>query len=247
MVLDQIEILVILTLGSFLASLVNGAFATGGVYILLATSTAVLPITAAVPLQSPFALASLIARIWLFWEGIDWKIVAAFALGAIIGVTLGASVFVSLDEATIAMLLGTVLLVLIWMPSGDLKVPLKHPFFPIGILHSFIGTLFGVGALLQPAIIRTRLLKAQITGTLAACLAAMDVMKMTGYSSYGFDYSQYVPHIILVSIAGFLGTWVGKRITHHVSEQLFRTAFRWLITIVALRLLWKGISLWGQG
>ena len=235
--------LTVITIGSFVASFVNAAFATGGIYILLASSSSVLPLTAAVPLQSAFALSSLIARIGFFWKHIDWSIVVAFMLGALIGVSLGIRVFVKLDEALISLLLGVVLLILIWMPTLKLKVPLKHPFFLVGGIHSFIGTIFGIGAFLQPAMLRTNLVKAQITGTLAACLATMDLMKISGYVSFGFRYEDYISHIILATIAGFFGTWAGKRVTHRISETTFRLVFRWLITLVALRMLYRGWTL----
>lgn len=235
--------LIVVTLGSFAASFVNAAFATGGVYILLAASTAVLPLTAAIPLQSAFAFSSLLSRCAYFWNHIKWSIVAAFSVGSVIGVFLGAKIFVSLAEHTIAWLLGSLLLVFIWFPEVKWRLPIKHPFLYIGGLHSFLATMFGVGALLQPAILRTKLLKLQITSTLAACLITMDVFKMTGYISYGFDYSEYIPHIILATIAGFIGTWLGKRITHKISEETFRLGFKLLITLVALRLLYQAYIL----
>ena len=41
--------LVIITLGSFLAAFVNAAFATGGVYLLLAAGSTVFPMTVVIP------------------------------------------------------------------------------------------------------------------------------------------------------------------------------------------------------
>jgi uncharacterized membrane protein YfcA len=128
------------------------------------------------------------------------------------------------------------------MPKFTREVPLKHPFLWVGIIHSYIGTIFGVGGVLQPLMLRTDLLKMQITGTLAACMMALDVMKVFGYASFGFDYTDYVPHIIGATIAGFLGTWIGKRVTHHVSEALFRKVFRVFVTLVALRLIYRGLA-----
>lgn len=235
--------LVVITAGSFVASFVNAAFATGGIYILLASSTSVLPLTAAVPLQTVFALGSLLARIGFFFTHIRWPIVAAFTLGAVVGVYFGIDVFVSLSEPTIAVALGGLLLMLIWFPQVNWRIPLKHPFFLVGGIHAFLSTIFGVGTLLQPAILRTDLVKLQITGTLAASLAILDVFKVTGYVSHGFDYTPYIPHIVLATVAGFAGTWAGRRITHHVSERMFRLVFRGLITLVAVRLLYRGWSL----
>lgn len=234
--------LVVITVGCFVASFVNAAFATGGIYIILACSTAVFPLTIAVPLQSAFAFGSLAARIGFFWSHIYWPVVAAFVGGSAIGVALGASVFVNMPEAAISLLLAVLLLILIWSPSTEISIPLKHPFLPVGIAHSFIATVFGVGALLQPTILRTGLRKLQITATLAACLLTMDCFKLTAYVYHGFQYSDYIPHIALATSAGFVGTWAGKQIEHQVSEKTFRFVFKWLITLVALRLLYRGLS-----
>ena len=56
------------------------------------------------------------------------------------------------------------------------------------MIHSFVATVFGVGAFLQPAILRTELVKLQITGTLAACMLSMDIFKVIGFSTFGFNY-----------------------------------------------------------
>ena len=59
---------VIITFGSLIAAFVNAAFATGGVYILLASGSAVFPMTVAVPLMPLLAFASLVARVFFFLE-----------------------------------------------------------------------------------------------------------------------------------------------------------------------------------
>lgn len=237
--------LVVVTLGAFAASFVNAAFATGGVYVLLLSTLAVLPASAAIPLQSPLSAGSLAARIGLFWGHIQWRIVATFVFGCMFGVYFGARAFAAASDALLQILLGVMLMALIWLPKpgGDWKV--KHPFIYVGVVHSFVGTMFGVGGILQSFIIRTDLRKLQITGTLAACMLLLDVMKMASYVSLGVRYQDYIPHIVLATLAGFAGTWIGKRATVHVSERAFRVVFRWLITLVALRLVYKGWMMMG--
>ena len=272
--------LLVVTAGGLLAAFINAAFATGGIYLILASSSFVFPLSVAIPLQSAFAFASLAARIAYFRQYIYWPIVGLFVIGSVFGVAIGSTVFVALPEATIALLLGLFLLVLIWMPSvrqdtgshntglhdtglhhagthiegtpdanskssafsnvqstgvtaqsvssrsvssqsttargivteSDItkskatkhQTPLTWIFLPVGVAHSFLGTVFGVGTLLQPTILRTPLTKLQITGTLAACLLCMDVFKLTGYIAHGFDYRDYWPHIVCATIAGFI-------------------------------------------
>mgnify|MGYP000262389847 FL=1 len=40
---------------------------------------------------------------------------------------------------------------------------------------------------------------------------------------------------------GFLGTVVGRQIVNRMPEARFRTAFRILLTVLALRLLYEGL------
>lgn len=232
----------IITAASFLASFINAAFATGGVYVMLLASVWVLPVSAAVPLQSAFAVGSLLARIGFFWSHIHWPIAMVFILGSAIGVSFGIRAFIALPETWILFLLGIVLLVLIWAPKPAKMPKIRHPFFYVGIVHSMLGATFGVGGVLQPFILRTNLKKLQITGTLAVCLLVLDAMKATGYVLAGFNYLEYLPHIVFSTIAGFLGTWAGRRITHQISEDRFRQVFRIFVTLIALRLVWVGLT-----
>lgn len=232
--------LIVIVLGCFVAAFVNAAFATGGVYIMLLSSVSVLPISHAIPLQTAFAVGSLTGRLYYFWRYIDWRIVKAFVIGSLFGVYLGTRAFVALPDDILSLLLGLVLLFLIWMPTVDWRMPFKHPFFIVGAIHSYLGALFGVGGVLQPLVLRTRLNKLEITGTLAICMFTLDMMKTVGYISVGFNYLDYVPHFIGATLAGFLGTWLGKRVTHRVSEQLFRRVFKVLVSLVAVRLILKG-------
>jgi len=233
--------LIVVVIGCFVAAIVNAAFATGGVYIMLLASSSVLPISHAIPLQSVFAVGSLTGRIYYFWRYINWKIFYTFVAGCLIGVYAGTLAFSSFPEKILSLLLGIALLILIWGQGISWKPRFKYPFFIVGILHSFLGSLFGVGGILQPLVLRTKLLKFEITATLAACMLTLDVFKAAGYVSIGFNYLEYVPHIIGATLAGFVGTWVGKRITHRVSEEMFRRVFRLLVSIVALRLIVKGL------
>ena len=90
--------IVIVGFGCFVAAFVNAAFATGGVFIVLATLTAIFPPSVAIPLMGPASAGSLVGRIWLFWQDINWRISVLFSLGATVGVVAGVSVFFAMPE-----------------------------------------------------------------------------------------------------------------------------------------------------
>lgn len=236
----EVEILVIAA-GCFVAALVNAAVATGGVYIMLVASSAVLPLAVAIPMQAALAAPSLIARMVTFRSHIEWRIFAMFAPAAALGVLVGAQIFVALDESVISVALGGLLLVLIWGIPQGVSVNLPHRFLYIGGLHGAFGTLFGVGLFLQPAILRTSLNRFQITGTLAICLLVLEGMKATGYVTLGFDYGAYWLHIVAGAVASVAGNLAGYRLAGRISEKHFRAAFKIMVTLAGLRLLGKGI------
>ena len=65
--------------------------------------------------------------------------------------------------------------------------------------------------------------------------------KIAGYVYYGFDYSPYYTIIVAAAGASFIGTWIGRKIVDKIPEKQFRVAFRVLITVTALRLLYSGL------
>ena len=83
----------------------------------------------------------------------------------------------------------------------------------------------------------------QITGTLAVCLLGLDIVKSASYVSFGFNYLDYLPHIGLGFVASFAGTVAGGHIATSIPETRFRVLFKWLITLVGVRLVLKGFSI----
>ncbi len=233
--------LIVVTLGSFLAAAINAALATGGVYVLLLFSMSVVPVTAAISLQTVFSAGSLSARILFFWQHINWRIVGFFMLGSVPGVAAGAWGLANVPERSLTVILGVVILILIWMPKGRAPLQSRRAFVGIGTAHSFLGTMLGIGGVLQAMILRTKLDRMAVTGTLAASMLLLDVLKTASYIGMGFNYLDFWPHIVLATLAGFAGVYVGKLLSKSMPEHVFRIAFRVLVSFAALRLVVLGL------
>ena len=232
----------IIIAGSLVASIFNAAFSAGGALIILAITSTVLPIQAIVPIHSTLLIGSTLTRVMLFWDYIDWKIVIPFLVGAFAGAFIGARVYIELPETAIALAIGIVMLIAIWLPNVPWRPRLRHPWAIVGFIHALLSTLFAYGAVMHAVILQTGLNRRQIVGTLGGCLSGMSVFKIVGYASFGFDYSPYY-HIIAAAVAvSLIGTAIGKMIVDKLPEQKFRFIFRALITVTALRLLYVGIS-----
>ena len=228
--------------GSFVASFVNAAFALGGAFIMLALMTSILPISAVIPLHTPLMFGSLISRTFLFWRYIYWPVVIPFSLGCLIGVFVGARVYIDLPDWIIALVIG-LLMLSVWVPNFKLPVNIPKPFFVVGIIHSFMSTVFAYGGIFHTIVLRNGLEKMQITATIAGSLLTMGIMKITGYATFGFDYMPYIWVIVDAVLVSIVGTWLGKRVTHHISEALFKLIFKLIMTLFGLRLLYQSWQL----
>lgn len=233
---------VVIVFGSFLAAVSNAAFSSGGALIVLAATSTVLPIAAIVPIHSTLLIGSTTSRAFVFRQHIDWRIAGPFLVGSAVAVAIAARIYVELPEKAIAMALGVIMLVAIWLPRVSWRPRIRHPWAVVGFVHSFFSTLFAYGALLHAVILHTGLRRRQIVGTMAAALTGMAVFKITGYALNGFDYAPYFAVIALSILAAFLGTWVGKLIIDRISERVFRVSFRLLVTITAIRLVYVAFT-----
>ncbi|MEC8120828.1 MAG: sulfite exporter TauE/SafE family protein, partial [Pseudomonadota bacterium] len=63
------------------------------------------------------------------------------------------------------------------------------------------------------------------------------------YAGFGFDYADYLPHVLAGSVASLIGNAAGHRLGHHVSETRFRLIFKLIVTLVGVRLVIKGALL----
>ncbi len=78
-----------------------------------------------------------------------------FILGCLFGVAIRAIAFAHAADETLLLLLGCLILGLVWIPIAPrLTLPPKG-FAAVGLVHSIFGTLFGIGRVLQPLLLRT--------------------------------------------------------------------------------------------
>ncbi len=232
----------VIVFGSFLAAVSNAAFSSGGAMIILAITSTVLPVTAIVPIHSTLLIGSTASRAYVFRQYVDWRIAGPFLIGSIVAVTIASRIYFELPDKIIAAAIAIVMLVAIWLPAISWRPKLRHPWVIVGFMHSFLSTLFAYGALLHAIILHTGLNRRQVLGTMAVALTGMSVFKILGYALNGFDYGPYLLVIALSVAAAFLGTWVGKQVVDRISESTFRLAFRALVTLTAIRLLYVSIA-----
>ena len=240
--MGEVERLLILAAASFLASLLSACFSVGGGYILFGATTWLLPLQSAIALQSVLSFGSLFSRTHAFWREIDWPIVRRFTAGSLAGIGIGLWVFTSAPAHMLALLLGVLLLLLAWAPALRLRLPEGGSFFATGIAHAVTATIFGLGAILQPVLLRTRLSRTAIVGTFATCIILLEVLRTGGYAVNGFAYADYWPHIAVGTVTGLAGTYAGKRFSPGIGEDAFRLIMKLFVTALGARFFYRGVT-----
>ncbi len=235
--LDPLALVIIL--GSFLSTAISSAFGIGGGFVMIALLSTVLPISAMVPVHSVMMVGLSLSRTWYFRKDIHWPIVIPFVIGALIGAIGGTSLYLDLPEVLIAFSVATLMLLAVWLPDIEFKREIPHPFFLVGLIHAFLSSLFSFGGIYQPVMVRTKLNKLQITATLAAGLMFMNMFKITGYATFGFDFKPYLLVMAIAILVAFPAAKLGKSMLHKISEKQFRSVFKIIMTVFALRLFYR--------
>jgi uncharacterized membrane protein YfcA len=240
--MPEAQRLLILGVASLAASAISACFSVGGGYILFGAISAIMPLPAAIAMQSVLSFGSLFSRTHAFWPEIDWSIVRTFTAGSLVGVGAGLWLFVRTPEGVLSLLLGLLLFILAWAPRLKWALHRQAAYFGVGILHAVVSTLFGLGAILQPVLLRSSLARTAIVGTFATCIILLEVLRTLGYASTGFPYAVYWHEILVATVTGLAGTYLGKRMVPVISERHFRFVMRLFITGLGLRFVHKGLA-----
>ena len=229
----------LLFIGSFAATLTGSLLGIGGGFIVLGLLSVLFPVTVLVPVLAGVLVCIDFSRAIAFRSYLHTPIFYAFSSGGIIGVFIGAMIFISLPEKVIGTGLAALIVFSLILPADKIRWNIKYPFFWIGTVHSFLSTMFGYGGILQTAMIRTQLKGQQITACLAFCFLVLEIMKVCTYTIHGFDYWPYLGSIAATACGAIPASYIGKQLTYKVSSTLYRRGYKILICVIALHLLIK--------
>ncbi|MDF2182411.1 sulfite exporter TauE/SafE family protein [Neptuniibacter sp. CAU 1671] len=238
---DWVIIVLMLTTG--ITSFITAAMGIGGGVLLLVVMASFVPITALIPVHGLVQMGSNANRAWLTRHHTDWQLVAGFALGAALGAAVASLIVVQLPLQVIQLSVALFILYLVWGPKPRQTQITRSGHIISGGLTTLLSMFVGVtGPLVAGLIHRQQYDKLATTANFATCMSVQHVLKLVVFSAVGFSFWQWLPLIILMVLSGMVGTWIGMKVLHRISTDRFRQLFRISITLLALRLLWQGLS-----
>lgn len=225
---------------SAVTSMLTAVLGAGGGVLLLVLMASWMPAAAIIPVHGMIQLGSNSGRAVLTRAHIDWKVIAAFAPGVLVGAALGAWLLVDLPAHVWQLAIALFVLYLCWGP----KLP-KTSFGPAGIflaasITSFVSLFVGAtGPLVAAFVKQIHQNRFKTVATFATAMTLQHAPKALVFGVAGFVFSDWLLFILAMIACGFVGTWLGLRLLKTITNRWFSLAFNLVLTLLALRLLWQ--------
>ena len=243
---DSVVTLLTITSTAFVTSTLTALIGAGGGTALLLVMLWFVPAASVVPDHGCIQLASNTARVVLFRRHMHWPVIIRFVVPMPAGVYFGLQLYGMLDQSALQLVIaGFVLLSLLVRVPGAMagRAFPAWAYLPAGFLIGGANMLVGVLAPVLGAILRfERLDKERTVGTLGFFGFAGNVFKTAGFVLVGFSFTDYLPMIACASLATILGNLLGRRLLGRISSAGFAAAFRIMLGLLALKLVWDALS-----
>jgi len=233
-------LLIVMAAGTATLTAITGI---GGGMILIALMPGLLPAAAIVPVHAAVQLFSNSSRAFFGWRFIRWEFVLAFIGGAIVGGLLAAGITLGISLEYTPLLIAAYILFTVWGPPLILKRPIKGEFIVIGMLQTGLSMIVGAtGPMGQASLLRRGLQRDALVVTGASMTTFTHTIKIMLFALLGFSFYSYWKIIVGMSAGVILGAFLGTHIRYKIPEKQFRQGLKWLLTLLALRMIYITLS-----
>ncbi len=241
----------LLILSAFITSSISAVLGMGGGIILLAIMALIIPEGyMVIALHGIIQLFSNTTRTYVFRDHIKTKLVKEFSIGSLIGAGTSALIIIfliqyfevkSASDIKVDFLKPLIGIFIIWylFIKNSKKNKKSGSFIKVGTISGLSSIFIGAtGPLIAPFFLSRNLLKENIIANKAACQMITHLTKIPLFIfffnvNYIHEYKILIPLIIAV----FIGTNFGKKILSFIPEKLFVKLFKFVLFIIAIRLI----------
>jgi len=222
---------------SFATSLITATLSLGGGTLMVAVLALVFPPAIVVPVHGCIQLGSNTGRALVLRAHIQWPLIVWISIGAVFGVAVGGVFATSLPDHLFTAAIGVFIIVTAWLPQPRVVAESRLVQVVGGGIVAALSMVVGATGPLVATFIKGLADRRQLVATHATLMAVQNAFKVIAFTALGFAFSAYLPLILAMVISGFVGTALGSRLLLHVPEQVFRLAFKVILTLVALDLI----------
>jgi len=231
-----------LTLASLFTSYLTASIGIGGGTMLLAIMAQLVPIKALIPVHGIIQLGSNLSRAGLLRKDISILHAAYFLLGSMIGAIVGGNLVITLPVTILQIVLGTFILFSVWGP----KVKTNASSLPLLCVNGGVSTLLtmfvgATGPFVLACLRPFTFSPTKLVATSAACMVIQHLLKVIVFGLLGFAFTDYALLMIAMLIAGFIGTFFGRKMLLKVDERKFNIMLNAVLSVLALKLCYSGL------
>jgi uncharacterized membrane protein YfcA len=231
-----------LSLASFITTFLSVAMAVGGGLMLLAILAMFFPPAILVPIHTLVQLGVGASRVFLMWRYILRTTIIPFTIGAALGAAAGAQIFVTLPAALLYGFLSVFIVTVTWWPNLGRFGPERGRFALLGFSATFLGIFVSAtGTLVSPFVAAASPDRRNHSATLAVLMSIVHIMKIVAFGALGVGIGAYLPLVAAMITTAALGSWAGRAALNWMTESWYRVAFKVMMTVLSLRLMWVAL------
>ena len=242
----SLAVAAILAVAVFLTSTLSGVFGMAGGLVLLAVLLAMLPVATAIAVQGVIQIVANGSRAWFSRDHIDWPILFTICLGLVAAAILLFILRYTPDLAGVCIAIG-LMPILVWIPRRWLALDASKPVhgFFCGLLGGGLNLAVGVsGPTVDIFFIRTRMDRRKVIATKAATQVVSHAAKVLFYgaAASAMGTGDWLMVLIAAPFA-IAGTNLGFHILQRMTDDGFRAWTRWVVTLIGIFYLGRGLFL----
>lgn len=224
---------------------VRGVAGFGSGVVATPLLTFVLPLSITAPLITVIGFFVSVRQAVRDWPLIQWRRVAEFIPGSLVGVAIGLYVFKTIDQVALARWLGAYILFYAFYSlfgEGLHRRTLSPPHWlihPVAAVGAIVATIFGglAGPIYVTWFDSLKLSKSVFRVTVSTTLLALNLVRSIGYFATGVFRFDELALVAAAFIPVAIGTLVGDRLHDRLDPRAFRRAIGALLVASGLGLL----------
>ena len=190
-----------------------------------------------------FHVSSNLAKITLFRKGFDKNLIINIGIPAVLFVIIGAYLSKFIDpkilEIFLALFLILVSATFLIFKNITVKATLTNSISG-GVTSGLIAGLLGTGGAIRGIVLAAYNLKKEVfIATSSIIDLGIDLSRSVVYSANGYINKEILYLIPILLIVSIIGTFIGKKILEHVSEEQFKSIVLILVFITGVFTLAK--------
>lgn len=228
----------------FVSWTISTLSAGGGSIIMVAAASALLGGHAAAPVIAFTSLSAGAARIAVFWQHIDWRVVRWYLPGATAGAIAGAWIFMRASGQLLQTCMAIFLISTGWQYRlGDRAQSFRmrlHWFLPVSFVSGTTSAIVGASGLLaNPFYLNYGMVKERMVATRAVNSLTIQIAKIGAYAAFGALESDLVGYGLWAGAGAVLAIWASRPWLQRLESGRFRQFAVIAMVCSGILMLWQ--------